>query len=117
MIALLKGVLTLITSTNTKLDSIELDLSPEFSDYSTQSVFDTPVVTFTAPTGAKRMVIQNSLEASGPIRFTPSSGTPSASSGFYLGAGQSTSEIPAGTFKAIAVNSGEAGDVTVIWFV
>jgi hypothetical protein len=75
------------------------------------------LVTFTAPTAAKRLVIQNSLDASGPLRVVPSSGTPSASSGFYLGVGQSTSEIPAGTFKAIAVNSGEAGDVTVIWFV
>jgi len=115
--AKLDSIITAIGSTNTKLDLIELDLSPEFSNFSTQSVFDTPVVTFTAPTGAKRMVIQNSLEASGPIRFTPSSGNPSASSGFYLGVGQSTSEIPAGTFKAIAVNSGEAGNVTVIWFV
>jgi hypothetical protein len=115
--AKLDSIITAIGSTNTKLDAIELDLSPEFSNFSTQSVFDTPVVTFTAPTAAKRMIIQNSLEASGPIRFVPSANTPSSTSGFYLGVGQSTSEMPAGSFKAIAVNSGEAGDVTVIWFV
>jgi hypothetical protein len=63
------------------------------------------------------MVIQNSLNANGAIRFVASSETPSASSGFYLGIGQSTSEIPAGTFKAIATTASEDGDVTVIWFV
>lgn len=113
----LDSIITAIGSTNTKLDSIELALSPQFSNFSTQAVFDSSAVTFTAPVLAQRMVIQNSLESSGPIRFVPSANTPSSTSGFYLGVGQSTSEMPAGSFKAIAVNSGEAGDVTVIWFV
>ena len=115
--AKLDSIITAIGSTNTKLDSIELALSPQFSNFSTQAVFDSSAVTFTAPVLAQRMVIQNSLESSGPIRFVPSANTPSSTSGFYLGVGQSTSEMPAGSFKAIAVNSGEAGDVTVIWFV
>jgi hypothetical protein len=63
------------------------------------------------------MVIQNSLLADGGIRFTAAAGTPSASDGFYLGVGQSTSEIPAGSLKAIATTASENGNVTVIWFV
>jgi hypothetical protein len=117
VIAAIKGLLTLIGSTNTKLDSIELNTSPEFSNFSTQTVTDVSAATFTAPASAKRMVIQNSLAADGPIRFVPAANTPTASSGFYLGVGQSTSEIPAGSFKAIGVDSGVVGDVTVIWFV
>jgi hypothetical protein len=115
--AKLDSIITAIGSTNTKLDSIELNTSPELNSSSTQTVTSSSAVTFTSPTGAKRMVIQNSLNANGAIRFVASSETPSASSGFYLGIGQSTSEIPAGTFKAIATTASEDGDVTVIWFV
>lgn len=115
--AKLDSIITAIGNTNTKLDSIELNTSPEFSNFSTQTVTDVSVATFTAPASAKRMVIQNSLAADGPIRFVPAANTPTASSGFYLGVGQSTSEIPAGSFKAIGVDSGVVGDVTVIWFV
>jgi hypothetical protein len=115
--AKLDSIITAIGSTNTKLDSIELNTSPEFNSHQTQTVTSASAVTFTAPANAKRMVIQNSLEAGGPIRFTASAGTPSFSSGFYLGVGQSTSEIPSGSFKAIALNAGEDGNVTVIWFV
>jgi len=115
--AKLDSIITAIGSTNTKLDSIELNTSPELNSSSTQTVTSASAVTFTAPTGAKRMVIQNSLNANGAIRFVASSETPSSSSGFYLGIGQSTSEIPAGTFKAIATTASEDGDVSVIWFV
>ena len=115
--AKLDSIITAIGSTNTKLDSIELNTSPELNSHDTQTVTSSSAVTFTAPAGAKRMVIQNSLNANGAIRFVASAGTPTASSGFYLGIGQSTSEIPAGSFKAIATNASEDGDVTVIWFV
>jgi hypothetical protein len=117
VIAAIKGLLTLIGSTNTKLDSIELNTSPEFNSHETQVVTSASAVTFTAPANAKRMVIQNSLLADGGIRFTAAAGTPSASDGFYLGVGQSTSEIPAGSLKAIATTASENGNVTVIWFV
>ena len=113
----LDSIITAIGNTNTKLDSIELNTSPELNSSSTQTVTSASAVTFTAPTGAKRMVIQNSLNANGAIRFVAFSETPSSSSGFYLGIGQSTSEIPAGTFKAIATTASEDGDVSVIWFV
>lgn len=74
-------------------------------------------ITFTAPAGARHMIIQNSLEAGGAVRFRASAETPTASSGFYLGVGQSTSLMPAGTFKAIRTGgSNEDGNVTVIWF-
>jgi hypothetical protein len=115
--AKLDSIITAIGSTNTKLDSIELNTSPELNSHQTQTVTSASAVTFTAPSGAKRMVIQNSLNANGAIRFTASAGTLTASSGFYLGIGQSTSEIPAGSFKAIATTASENGDVSVIWFV
>jgi hypothetical protein len=115
--AKLDSIITAIGSTNTKLDSIELNTSPELNSHQTQTVTSASAVTFTAPSGAKRMVIQNSLNANGAIRFTASAGTLTASSGFYLGIGQSTSEIPAGSFKAIATTASEDGDVSVIWFV
>lgn len=115
--AKLDSIITAIGSTNTKLDSIELNTSPEFHSHSTQTVTSASAVTFTAPSGAKRMIIQNSLNADGAIRFVANAGTPTASSGFYLGVGQSTSEMPSGSFKAIALAPSENGDVTVIWFV
>lgn len=115
--AKLDTIITTLTSTNTKLDSIETNTSPELNSHSTQTVTSASAVTFTAPAGAKRMVIQNSLAAGGAIRFVASANTPTASSGFYLGVGQSTSEIAAGSFKAIATTASEDGDVTVIWFV
>jgi len=117
IISLLKGVLTLITSTNTKLDTIEADVSPNFSSHNTAAVTSISAVTFTAPAGAKRMIIQNSLAAGGAIRFTPVAATPTASDGFYLGVGQSTSEMAAGSFKAISLAASEDGDVSVIWSV
>lgn len=115
--AKLDTIITTLTSTNTKLDSIETNTSPELNSHSTQTVTSASAVTFTAPAGAKRMVIQNSLAAGGAIRFVASANTPTASSGFYLGVGQSTSEVAAGSFKAIATTASEDGDVTVIWFV
>jgi hypothetical protein len=115
--AKLDTIITAIGNTNTKLDSIETNTSPELNSHSTQTVTSASAVTFTAPAGAKRMVIQNSLNAGGAIRFVASANTPTASSGFYLGVGQSTSEIAAGSFKAIATTASEDGDVTVIWFV
>lgn len=115
--AKLDSIITAIGSTNTKLDSIELNTSPELNSHSTQTVTSASAVTFNAPVGAKRMIIQNSLNANGAIRFVAAAGTPTASSGYYLGVGQSTSEMSAGSFKAIATTAAEDGDVTVIWFV
>lgn len=105
---------TKVTSTNTKLDSLETALTPEFSNHQTQPVVGS--TTFTMPVGARRMVIQNSLESGAPIRFVPAAATPTASNGFYLGVGQSTSEMAAGSFKAISVD-GSSADVTVLWSV
>lgn len=84
------------------------------SSHQTQAVVANTL--FTAPVGAKRMIVQNSL-IGGAIRFVPAAQTPTAADGFYLGTGQSTSEMAAGSFRAIAVDGAEAGDVTVLWIV
>lgn len=114
IIAALKGILTLIGSTNTKIDSLETALTPELNDHETHAV--TTVYEFVAPAGARKMIVQNSLESGAPIRFCPSANTPTSSDGFYLGVGQSTSEMAAGSFKAISTD-GTAADVTVLWSV
>lgn len=114
VIAALKGLMTLITSTNTKLDTLETNTSPNLD-----SVANTTTVTntlFTAPASARGMIIQNSTNAESGIRWTASGVTPSASVGFFLGPGQSTSYMPAGSFRTISVDAG-AIDVSVAWFV
>ncbi len=115
IIALLKGLLTLITSTNTKLDTIETGISPLLDSHQTQTVTSGAAVTFTAPAGATRMIIQNSLAGGGAVRFSKSLSTPTASDGFYLGVGQSTSEMFAASLKVIATTASEDGDITVLW--
>jgi hypothetical protein len=115
MIALLKGVLTLITSTNTKLDTIDANSSAALNSTATNNACVT-VQTFNPPASAIGMIIQNSTEAASSVRFTGSAGTPSASEGFLLGSGQSTSYMPAGVVKVISVDGGNA-DVCIIWFV
>lgn len=113
VIAALKGILTLIIDTNTKLDTIDVNSSPLLDSVGSGTATSG---TITAPVGALRMVIQNSLASNSPIRFTKAAGGASASVGFYLGQGQSTSEIPAGSIDYFAVD-GLTADVQVLWFV
>ena len=115
VIALLKGLLTLITSTNTKLDTLDVNTSSELSAFETLTAA-AAATTMTAPAGARYMIIQNSTDAASSLRFTPASGTPTATSGFFLGQGQSTSQMPAGSVKVISTDGG-AIDCTVLWFV
>lgn len=101
MVALLKGLLS--------------QSSASFDSTSTSTVAGT-VVTLTPPTGAKLMIVQNSLEAGSPVRFTGSAGTPSTTEGYYLGVGQSTSTLPAGTIKLARTDVSGSGNVSVAWF-
>ena len=117
VIAALKGLLTLLTLTNTKLDTLDTNTSSELDSHSTQTVTSGSAVTFTAPASARFMVIQNSLASSGAARFVKSSSTPTASDGFYLGVGQSTALLPAGSLKVIATTASEDADISVLWFV
>jgi hypothetical protein len=114
VIALLKGLLTLITSTNTKLDTLETNGSPEFN--STTNVTATANTLSNAPAGARWMQIQNSTQASAALRFTQASTTPTASVGFFLDVGQSTPLLPAGNVRTISVD-GAAIDCCITWFV
>ncbi len=114
MIALLKGLLTLITATNTKLDTIDNNTSPALNSISNNTVVTNTLIS--APANAIGMIVQNSTNADAAIRFTPSGTTPTASIGFLLGPGQSTSYMPAGSIRTISVD-GLAIDVCVTWFV
>jgi hypothetical protein len=114
VIALLKGLLTLIASTNTKLDTLDTNSSPDLN--STANMTSTGSTTVTPPASARGMIIQNSTESATAIRIAGSAQTPSASVGFFLGPGQSTSYMPAGPFKYFAVD-GVAPDACVLWFV
>ncbi len=116
VIAALKGMLTLVASSNTKLDTLIDDGSPSFDTTQTNDIVGS-VVTFTPPAGSKRMIIQNSLDATSPVRFVGNSQTPSATLGYYLGTGQSTSDIPAGIVKVARTDAGGTGNVTIAYFV
>jgi hypothetical protein len=107
---------TILSSLATKLDSlITLGAAPALSAHQTQTPTSAVVKTFTMPAGAKKMVVQNSMNAGGAVRFVPSTSTPTAVDGYYLGVGQSTSEMSAGSIKVIATTAAEDGDVTVLW--
>jgi hypothetical protein len=114
VIAALKGLMTLITSTNTKLDTLDVNTSANLDSVS--NTVATANTLLTAPASARFMVVQNSTEALSALRFTPSGTTPSASVGFFLGPGQSTSMIPAGSIRTISFD-GSAIDASVLWFV
>jgi hypothetical protein len=116
VIALLKGLLSLITSTNTKLDLLETDLSPNLYSSQTQTIGTGSPSTFTAPAGALKMQIcNNAVDTANPIRWTPSAETPSASNGQLLIPTAPPLMVPAGSIKAIALNG--SADVTVTWYV
>ena len=114
--AKLDTIITAIGNSNTKLDTIIDDNTAELDSTLTNTISGS-VITFNPPAQAKLMIIQNSLEASSPIRFTSNSGTPSASNGYYLGIGQSTSTLPAGIVKVARTDAGGDGDVTIAYFV
>lgn len=116
VIAALKGLLTLITTTNTKLDLIETDLSSAPYSSQTATVSTGSATTFTAPAGAIKMQISNNaVDTANPIRWTPATETPSASNGQLLIPTTAPILIPAGSIKAIALNG--SADVTVTWYV
>lgn len=73
--------------------------------------------TLTAPVGAKGFTIQNSSRADGALRFTKVGGSASATIGFLLEPGQSTSyQEGASSLEVFAVD-GTAIDACVIWYV
>lgn len=72
----------------------------------------------TAPAGAKGFVIQNSTRALGALRFAPGSGVATASVGFLLEPGQSTSyQDGAPSVLSIGNVDSLALDGCVIWYV
>ena len=116
VISALKGLLTLITSSNTKLDTIDDNTSALSIDSMSQSTTDASA-TLSAPVGAKGFTIQNSTRASGALRFTKTGGGASTSAGFLLEPGQSTSYQEGASSLDIFAVDGVAVDACVIWYV
>ena len=114
VIAALKGILTLLTTVNTKLDTLDVNTSAELDSTNTSVATSG---TFTPPAAARGMIVQNGLNATAAIRFTGSAGTPNDTTGFFLDAGQSTSYMPAGEINFARVGASGDVDVSVIWFV
>jgi hypothetical protein len=114
VIGALKGLVSLITTLNSKLDVIDQNTSAALNSTSNTTTVTNTLLS--APASAIGMIVQNSVNADSGIRFTASGTTPTASVGFYLGPGQSTSYMPAASIRTISVDGG-AIDVSVIWFV
>ena len=70
-----------------------------------------------APVGAKGFIIQNSTQAAGGLRFTPQGGGASATVGYYLGVGQSTSYIDGASNLALFDVDGGGFDAAILWFI
>lgn len=77
----------------------------------------TTSATLTAPAGARGFTIQNSTRANGALRFTQSGGGASATVGFLLEPGQSTSYQEGASSLSVFAVDGTAIDACVIWYV
>ena len=77
----------------------------------------TTSATLTAPANARGFTIQNSTRASGALRFTQSGGGASATVGFLLEPGQSTSYQEGASSLSVFAVDGTAIDACVIWYV
>lgn len=73
--------------------------------------------TVAAPANAKGFIIQNSTNANGGLRFTKQGGGASATVGYYLGVGQSTSYIDGASNLALFDAEAVGFDACIIWFI
>ena len=113
-VVLSTGQESILTSIDTRLTTISNILTGRaFSDFSSA----TSNGSVSNPVGSKGFVIQNSTRAAGAVRFTPLGLGASATVGYLLEPGQSTSYIdgigPLDLFSADATTF----DVTILWFV
>ena len=100
----------------TLLSDIESNTNPKIIDSMSQSATTTSA-TLTAPAGSKGCTIQNSTRASGALRYTKSGGGASATVGFLLEPGQSTSYQDGASSLDVFAVDGTAIDACVIWYV
>lgn len=77
--------------------------------------FTTSNASITAPAGAKGFIIQNSITAAGALRWNLA-GAATASAGFYLGTGQSTSYIDGASNLSIFDVDAAGIDACIVWF-
>ena len=77
----------------------------------------TTSATLTAPANTKGYTIQNSTRASGALRYTKTAGGASATVGFLLEPGQSTSYQEGASSLDVFAVDGVAIDACVIWYV
>jgi len=112
----------LLSDISTKLDTVIVNLDILATEaQTTRNLDSTPKIIATnpavlAPSGARGFVIQNSIVANGALRFTQQGGGASATVGFYLGVGQSTSYIEGAANLALFDVDGLGFDATIIWF-
>jgi hypothetical protein len=112
------GSLSVVLSSQQELmlSDIESNTNPKIIDSMSQSATTTSA-TLTAPAGSKGYTIQNSTRASGALRYTKSGGGASATIGFLLEPGQSTSYQDGASSLDVFAVDGTAIDACVIWYV
>lgn len=112
------GSLAVVLSSQqeTLLSDIESNTNPKIIDSMSQSTTTTSA-TLTAPAGSRGYTIQNSTRASGALRYTKSGGGASATVGFLLEPGQSTSYQDGASSLDVFAVDGTAIDACVIWYV
>lgn len=101
MIALLKGVLTLITSTNTKLDTLDTNTSEKTATYQEILTLTTTAQTFTAPVGAAwcKIMVDDTNTANIRVKI---GGVATVSSGMQFQPGRSEDYQAVGDISVIA---------------
>lgn len=110
-IAALKGLMTLITSTNTKLDTIDTNTSELVPTFQEKTNLTTTAQTFTAPAGAKWCKVMNVGTENIRLKM---GGTATISSGIRLDSGRSEDFSVVGDISVIA-EAGTNQEVCVIF--
>ena len=106
----------LSTEQEALINDIKSNTAKKALDSMSQSATTTSA-TLTAPANTKGFTIQNSTRATGALRFTKTGGGASASVGFLLEPGQSTSYQEGASSLDVFAVDGTAIDACVIWYV
>lgn len=106
----------LSTEQEALINDIKSNTEKKALDSMSQSATTTSA-TLTAPANTKGFTIQNSTRATGALRFTKTGGGASASVGFLLEPGQSTSYQDGSASIDVFAVDGTAIDACVIWYV
>jgi hypothetical protein len=111
---------SLATVLSTEQEALLNDIKSNTASKVVNSVSQSTTITsatLTAPSGVKGFTIQNSTRATGALRFTQTGGGASASVGFLLEPGQSTSYQDGASSLDVFAVDGTAIDACVVWYV